>query len=139
MKGFLLDTNVLSETSRQKPHSAVYRFISECPDLWVPVIVIDEVQRGLDLLPHGRKRDRLSDWLAKTLVAFENRFLAVGLREAHWSGKFRAHAKHIGYQMTHGDALIAATAASNELCLATRNVKDFDFLGIDILNPWEQP
>jgi len=41
--------------------------------------------------------------------------------------------------MTHGDALIAATAASNELCLATRNVKDFDFLGIDILNPWEQP
>ncbi len=138
MKGYLLDTNVLSESSRSNPHPAVRQFVSVRQNLWVSVISIDEVQMGVGLMPDGRRRDELADWLATTVVAFEDRLLAIGRREAEWSGKFRARARRSGYQMSHADALIAATAVSRDLCLVTRNIKDFRFLDIAMLNPWDE-
>ena len=138
MNGYLLDTNVLSETSREFAHPSVLQFLESNRNIWVSAIVFEEFYYGMELLPEGRRRDRLSDWLDRTLVSFENRLLTIGLREAEWSGRFRARARRRGYEMTHPDALIAATAASHDLCLATRNVRDFRILDIPILNPWEE-
>lgn len=138
MNGYLLDTNVLSETARSNPHPAVKQFVSSRQNLWVSVMSIEEVQMGVGLLPDGRRRDGLADWLARTRVEFEDRLLTIGPPEAEWSGKFRARARRSGYEMSHADSLIAATAVSHDLCLVTRNVKDFRFLDIAILNPWEE-
>ena len=57
MKGYLLDTDVLSESSRRMPHPAVKQFVSERRNLWVSVISIDEVQMGVGLMPTERRRD----------------------------------------------------------------------------------
>lgn len=138
MKRYLLDTNVLSELSRDVPHPAVEQFLAANLELWASVITIEELQMGVERLPLGRRRDRLVDWLESTVMQFENNLLGVGLREARWSGKIRARALSNGRGISRADALIAATAVSNDLCLATRNVKDFEFLSVDIMNPWEQ-
>ena len=59
MSGFLLDTNVLSELTREVPHPGVIAFLAEQEDLWLPSLVVHELEYGIQLLPQGRRRDHL--------------------------------------------------------------------------------
>ena len=114
MSGYLLDTNVVSETMRRVPDLQVVAFLAEHDDLWLSTIVLHELDYGVRLLEQGRKRNRLQADLAGFATEYEDRILPLEL----------------------GDALMAGTAKANDLGVATRNVTDFQHIGIDVTNPW---
>ena len=137
MTSYLLDTNVISELTKNAPAQQVVSFLSEQDDLWLPSIVMHEPDYGLRLLPQGRRRSRLSEAQAGILAAYENRVLPLDTRGAEWAAHFRAEARRIGRPLDLGDALIAGTARAHAMTIATRNVADFESLNIDVFNPWE--
>ena len=137
MTSYLLDTNVISELTRNAPAPQVVRFLSEQDDLWLSAVVVHELEYGLRLLPQGRRRSRLSEMQSGILAAYENRILPVDTKGAGWAAQFRAEARRFGMSLDLGDALIAGTARANAMTLATRNVADFEYLDIDIINPWD--
>ena len=138
MTGVLLDTNVVSETTRVAPDPGVVAYLVNEPDLWLSTVVIHELQLGIHLRPAGRRRDQASD-LIEALVATSRRIVPVGLAEAEHASELRARARRSGRTLHLADALIAATAGLRRLPLATRNIGDFEGLGLRLINPWELP
>ena len=139
MTGYLLDTNVISETTKTPPNQDVLAFLSSQEDLWIPIIALHELQFGLERLPHGRRRRFLESTTAEFLASFEERILPLSRDAAEYAGSLRAQAEQSGRELEIADALIAGIAAANALSLATRNAGDFDYLPITIVNPWEPP
>ncbi len=139
MTGYLLDTNVISELTRDAPDPQVVIFLSEHEDLWLPAVLIHEVEYGLRLLPQGRRRRRLAEMQSTILRAYEDRILPLDRVGAEWSAELRAQARLSGHIIDMGDVLIAGIAKAHDLAVVTRNVRDFDGLGLDIINPWKVP
>ena len=139
MTGFLLDTNVISELTRDDPDSRVVRFLDDEGDLWLSSVVVYEMEYGLATLSQGRRAARLRALQANILAAFAGRLLALDQSGARWAAELRAQARHVGRIVDVGDALIAGTARAHGLAIATRNVRDFQGMGIDIVNPWDSP
>ena len=137
MSGFLLDTNVVSETVKPTPEPRVVAFLVDQSDLWLSTIVLHEMDFGLNLLPQGRRRDRLSLAITAFVTEYEDRILSVGRSEAGEASALRAQARRSGRVLSLGDALIAGTAKAHDLCVVTRNVTDFYDLDIEVANPWE--
>jgi toxin FitB len=142
VRGFLVDTNVLSEFSRRgEPDQRVKSWLKAAAPgaLYVSVLTLAEIRRGIELLLPSRRREQLEQWLEKELLdSFDTGNMlpvtkSIGYRWAALSA--RAQAK--GIQPAVIDGLVAATALEYDLTLATRNVKDFAGLGVEIFNPWE--
>lgn len=136
---FLLDTNVISELTRNAPNSRVIKFLSEQNDLWLPSIVIHEIEYGLRLLPQGQRRDRLYAMQSRIISLYADRILPLDRASAEWAAQFRAEARRAGHTLDLGDALIAGIAKANALTIATRNIADFQSLNVATFNPWETP
>lgn len=139
VSGILLDTNVVSELTKDAPDSRVVAFLTRHSDLWVSSIVLHELDFGVRLLPEGRRRDVLRSALAEIVTAYADRVLPLERREAESAAELRATAHRSGRVLHLGDALIAGTAKAHGLAVATRNVKDFDGLDVEVTNPWEAP
>ncbi len=139
MNGFLLDTNVISELTKDAPHPRVTAFLAAKGELWLSTIVLHELDFGIDLLPPGRRRDSISAALAGFVSEYADRVLPVGRPEAAQAAALRARAHRFGRVLDLGDALIGGTAMANRLSVATRNVGDFAGLGLDVVNPWGTP
>ena len=139
MNGFLLDTNVVSETTKPEPASQVTAFLTAQNDLWLSVIVLHELEFGLQLLLPGRCRDWIAAALSAFVAEYEHRILPIGRQEARSAARFRGQSRRSGRVLHLADALIAGTAQVNGLTIATRNVDDFDGLGVAVTNPWEPP
>ena len=137
MTGFLLDTDLVSELTRDRPDPLVIGFLSEQPDLWLSALVLHELEYGLDLLPSGARRDGLGAVLAAFIAQYEDRILPLDRMAAGWAARFRARAHRSGRVLDLRDALIAGTARAHDLSLATRNFRDFDRLDVEVTNPWE--
>ena len=140
MNGFLVDTNVLSEFSRSgQPNQAVKSWLRSTPEslLFASVLTFAEIRRGIELLPAGRRRSQLEEWLEETLAAFETRLLPVTMEIGNRWAVLSAQGERRGTPLANIDGLIAATALEHDLTLVTRNVKDFAGLGVPIVNPWE--
>ena len=137
MNGCLLDTNVASETMRSAPHERVVAFLMAHDELWLSSILIHELEYGVQRLPRGQKRDALRDALDNMLADYGERILNLDAGAAVWAARFRAQARGRGRKLELGDALIAGTAKSRELTIATRNVRDFAGLDINVVNPWD--
>lgn len=136
MTGFLLDTNVVSELTRDAPDPRVLSFLSRRDDLWLSVIVLHELDFGIALLPPGRRGDRIRAAISAFVAQYGDRVLPLGREASAMAAAFRAQARHSGRVLDLGDALIAGTARANALSLATRNIRDFEGLGLDVLDPW---
>jgi len=140
VREFLLDTNVLSEFSRTgKPNQEVQRWLSEAIDssLFASVLTIAEIRRGIELLPSSKRRDRLEQWLHHELIpSFVTPFLPITHPVADLWALTSAQAEIRGKSLSIIDGLIAATALHHNLILVTRNVRDFEGLGVEIVNPW---
>lgn len=135
----LLDTNVLSEVTKPRPHEGVLKWLHGLDEdrTFISIMSIAEIRRGIALMDGGLKRDALDEWLAHDLPQrFESRILPVEGPVALAWGDLMALAKRNGRGLASMDGLIAATAVAHQLTLATRNTKDFEGFGIDIIDPW---
>ena len=139
MSGYLIDTNVVSELTKASPDSGVIAFLSEQDDLWLASVVLHELEFGLQSLPQGRRRDDLRQVLSDFITEFDDRILPLERIEAEWAARLRAEAHLSGRVLHLGNALIAGTAKAHGLSVATRNVKDFDGLDVNVANPWQTP
>ena len=142
MKGFLLDTNVLSEFSRSgfPPDVNVERWMeSTHPDmLFTSVLSIGEIRKGIERLAPGRKRSELEHWLEADLNGwFGNNLLPVTKAISNRWGMVSAISEKRGKQLGNIDGLLAATAIEHDLTVVTRNTLHFENLGALILNPWK--
>ena len=140
MTGFLADTNIPSELTRPNPDTRVAKFLrdAEKEQLYLSVLTLGEIRKGVAGLPSGNRRRLLEDWMETGLRPwFSNRILPITERIAERWGLLSAEAKSRGAALSVIDGLIAATALEHNLTLLTRNVKDFSATGVSILNPWE--
>lgn len=136
---FLLDTNVASEWVKPRPDSGVMTWLAEADEdrVFISVITLAELRHGIERLPAGARRDRLDVWLTRQVPArFETRVISVDAEIANSWGRVMARAQAAGRPVGTMDAFIAATAEHHDLALVTRNVRDFDALGIQLINPW---
>ena len=137
MSGYLLDTNVVSEVMRSAPNPRVVAFLSEHEDLWLSSIVIHELEFGLQRMAHGQRRARLRDSVNELVADYEDRILPLDRTGATWAALFRAQARRSGRNLDLGDGLVAGTAKARGLAIATRNVKDFRGLEVEVADPWQ--
>ena len=139
MTGYLLDTNVIYELTRAVPHPRVVGFLNEHADLWLSSIVLHELEYGMQLLPHGRRRDLLRTMQLNIVSAFDSYILPLDRPAAESAAELRAQARRSGRVVDVGDALIAGIARANGLTIATRNVTDYLAMEVEVTNPWEWP
>ena len=133
----LLDTNVLSEAGKPSPNGHVKSFLIGLNDVGISVVSIHEIEYGIVLLPLGQRRSGLEKSMAAVIATFGSRIIPVGEHEARRAARFRAESRRTGRILHLPDALIAATAKEHGLTLATRNICDFEYLGIDVVDPWK--
>ena len=139
MSGFLIDSNVVSEVIKPTPEPRVISFLAQPHEMWLSVIVMHEARYGLNLMPHGQRRESLRSALSAVLVEYTNWILPIDRSAAEHAARLRANARRSGRVLRLADALIAGTAIDHGLTLVTRNIKDFEDLDIDVFNPWESP
>jgi toxin FitB len=138
VKGYLVDTNVPSELTRETPDARVVAFLRKArkESLFPSVMTLGEICKGIDLLPASQKRDALQEWLEVEVRSwYAGRILTVTESITERQGHLAARAKQQGIAVKVVDAVIAATALEHGLTLVTRNVKDFASLGVVLLNP----
>ena len=140
MSGIILDTNVVSEPTRQQPDQRVCGWfeIHRGDDLYLTSTVIAELAQGIQRLAAGRRRGDLERWL-DTLIAnaFVGRILTFDVEAALIYGRLAADARAQGRAPKMGDAQIAAVAWREGMAVATRDVADFKALQVPVVNPWE--
>lgn len=136
MKGFLLDTNVISELVKPAPSRNVVEFLSTLDAAWLSIITLHELTYGLGLLPQGNRRSELEEKLHQLLSEYSDWIIPIDQSEAEQAALFRVQAKQQGRVIHLADALIAGTATAHNLSLVTRNVDDFSGIDIEIVNPW---
>lgn len=140
MSGFLLDTNVISELIKPKPQPNVVRWVREADEdaLFLSVLTLAEIRKGISLLPQSTRKSRLETWLEKDLPdRFSDRILPVTEQIADRWGLLAARAQSQGKPVHVIDGLLAATALDHNLIFVTRNVQDVDPTGVSYQNPWE--
>lgn len=132
---FLLDTNVISELRRTKPHGAVLAWLKAVPeqDLHLSAVSLGEIQAGIELTREQDtdKAQALEAW-AELLAASYNVLPMDAETFRIW-----ARLMHRRSDTLYEDAMIAATAKRHQLTVATRNVSDFAHFGVDVVNPFE--
>ncbi|HEX5801584.1 MAG TPA: type II toxin-antitoxin system VapC family toxin [Azospira sp.] len=131
---YLLDTNVVSELRKPRPHGAVVQWLNEVADadLHISAVTIGEIQAGIELTREqdAAKAAEIEQWLERVSGAFN--VLPMD------AGAFRLWARlmHGASDTLYEDAMIAATAKLHKLTVVTRNVADFKGFGVDVLNPF---
>ena len=137
MTEYALDTNVVSELTKDDRNPRVVAFLHNRTGLWLPSVVVFELEFGVQLLPQGQRRSRLRILNDSIIASYNDRILPLERSGAEWAAIYRVQAHREGRRLRISDALIAGIAKANNLTLATRNVRDFDGLGVEVFNPWE--
>jgi predicted nucleic acid-binding protein len=138
MRLIVLDTNVISEVMAGDASSTVMQWLrrQEPELLGITAVTVAEVSEGIARLPVGNRRDRIASQWDLLSLSWRGSFLALGLAEARMTGVLSAHRRRIGRPITMADACIAGTCVVHEAQLATRNIRDFEDLGLTLINPW---
>ena len=137
---YLLDTCVISELIIKNPSHKVITWISKTEEnkLFISVLTIGEIHKGIEKLPQSKKKDFLHHWVTFDLKErFKNRIINFDLQAAAVWGKIQAQAERAGKVMPTIDAQIAATGICNDLIVVTRNTSDMENSGVSLYNPWE--
>jgi len=133
----LLDTCVVSELQRKKPDPRVRRAVQDlrAEDLFLSVVTVGELTKGIALLRAGKKKTALEDWL-EGLTGDSSHLLPIDMETARIWGELTARAHREGEAIPVADGLIAATAIQHGMRVMTRNTRDFAASGADLIDPW---
>ena len=132
---WLVDTNVISELSRKAPDAKVSQWLLDHQEqLYLSVLTVGELEKGLAKIADPARRTRLQRWIREEVAEwFEGRLLpvdqTVAIRWGQLAGSLRDPLPAI-------DTLIAATALTHGLTVATRNTNDLVRTGVALFNPW---
>ena len=140
MRGFLLDTNVISELVRRTPDVKVTTWVAATDEnlLYLSVLTLGEIRKGITALKDVSRRARLEAWLDSDLVLrFFGRILSIDEAVADRWGRLCAKAEPKS-PLPIIDGLLAATALHHNLTLVTRNTKDVQGTGASVFNPWSR-
>lgn len=133
----ILDTNVVSEVLRPKPSPSVHRWLSEQDDLGLTNVTIGELAYGIERLPAGRRRQLLDDELQSLVANFGAAIAPYDTAAAIAFGRLQAVRRAAGRPTSTEDAMIGAICLTGGHVLATRNTKDFEGMGVHLVNPWD--
>jgi predicted nucleic acid-binding protein len=134
----LLDTCAISALRRPKEHASLVQWISgiDEEDLYLSVVTIGELEKGVSRLPEGKKKDAVGEWIRHDVAArFGDRILPIDAAVAVCWGELLGAQERAGRALPVLDAFIAATALVNGCAIVTKNVKDFAECGVRLINP----
>jgi predicted nucleic acid-binding protein len=136
----VVDTNVLSALMRQVPEPPVIEWLDRqaAESVWITSITLFEARLGLALLPKGRRRQRLEAAFDKLMVEdLEGRVLDFDQPAAEAAALLAARRQRDGLSIDRRDTQIAGIVVARRAKLATRNVRHFSDLNVEVINPWE--
>lgn len=136
---YLLDTCVLSEFKKPQPEQKIIDWIDNQIEatLFLSVVTIGEIQKGITALPSSKRRKELEKWLLNLIFRYDRRIISLGTDEMLMWGELNGKLAKKGFVFPFLDSLIAATALAHNLTLVTRNESDFKNTGVKILNIWK--
>ena len=137
---YILDTCAISELVAKQPNPKVVEYIDSIDpdDVYLSVITIGEISKGIKKLPKSKRKEELETWLNEDLlVRFDEKIIPLDTDVLLEWGSLTARLEATGKTLPAMDSLIAATVLARQLVLITRNTVDFDATGIEIVNPWE--
>ncbi len=136
---YLLDTCLISELVAKKPNPQVLDWLdAQLPEtLYLSIITIGEIAKGIGKLPESARKKQLTDWLDQDLLSrFDRRIIGLDIPTMKRWGNLVGRLESKGRVLPVMDSLIAAIALHNNLILVTRNETDFAGTGVAIVNPW---
>jgi predicted nucleic acid-binding protein len=135
----LLDTCTLAEIRKPDGNPAVKSAVRELPDedLYLSVLSVGEIVKGIAPLPAGKKKKALSSWLVALEGRFAERILGLDVETGRIWGELTARAQKSGIVIPAADGLLAATALRHGLHIMTRNTKHFKASGALVIDPWQ--
>ena len=134
---YLLDTNIISETFRNRPNENLLNWLEgiESNNIYTSVLVLGEIRKGVESLENEAKKQKIILWLEKDLLSwFEQRILPIDAAIADKWGYITAKKNN---NINAVDSLLAATCLAYNMKLVTRNVKDFQYSELEIINPFD--
>ncbi len=134
---YLLDTCIISELTKPDPNPIVVKWLNgaHSESLFLSVLTIGEIRKGLSKMKSSKKKTKVSLWLNMLLSEYDERIIPLNLAVAENWGLIQGKAESSGTPMSSIDSLLAATAYTYNLALVTRNEKDFN--QVQIINPWK--
>jgi hypothetical protein len=136
---YLLDTCLISELVKKEPNPAVVDWLDKQDEqtLFLSVLTLGELQKGISKLPAGAKKDELQVWAEHDFVErFTGRIIDIDLETALFWGKLQGESEQRGERLPVMDSLIAATATVHGLIVVTRNIRDIERCSARVCNPW---
>lgn len=136
----ILDTNVVSEAMRPRPDPTVLSWLNDqaAETLFLSSVTHAELLFEIGALPAGTRKERLARALDALLELFPDRILPFDQDAARHYAEVAASAHAAGHPLPTPDGYIAATAASRDFAVATRNIQHFQGIGVDLIDPWRQ-
>ena len=136
---YLLDTCLFSEFKKPHPEPKVINWLAGQMEetLFLSVITIGEIQKGIAGLVTSKKRTDLENWLQSLIIRYDGRILPLGTAEMLFWGETIIKLEKKGRVLPFMDSLIAATALTHNLVLITKNEADFSNTGVKVLNVWK--
>lgn len=134
----VVDTNVAAELMRPSPATAVRDWArSHRGRLHATAISVAEIRYGIERLPDGRRKELMRSAANQVFTSFSRNVLSFDAAAAVYYSWVRAGRSEAGRPISALDAQIAAICGANGAVLATRNIKDFDGIDIDLIDPWQ--
>ncbi len=135
---YILDTCLISELIKPIPAPSVIEWIKSIPveQLFLSVLTVGEIKRGIIKLPESNKKLKLTAWLETLLTDYQARIVPIDLAVAKTWSTLQAQAEASGQKMAIIDGYIAATAMAHQMLIVTRNTADFAVCHENLLNPW---
>ena len=133
----VIDTNVISEMMRDSPDPGVLAWADAAGQLHTTAITLAEVEYGIARLSAGHRKDQITAAANDVFTNFQDLILPFDARAAHRYASIVAARETGGHPISTADAQIAAICAGRKATLATRNTRDFESIGVELVNPWQ--